>query len=157
MFDRENPGFDAISWGTRRSRARTRSRLGMQTVIPTGSKRSMRNHTATRTLSPISSAVRLTCSRRGAFGLIATNTIGQGDTRRTGLRWICNHGGMIFAATRRKKWPGQAAVIVSVVHVHKGRHTGPYRLDEREVPLITAYLFHAGGHDESDVLRVNAR
>ena len=45
----------------------------------------------------------------GAFGLIATNTIGQGDTRSTGLRWICNHGGTIYAATRRKKWPGQAA------------------------------------------------
>src|SRR5439155_12349098 len=28
---------------------------------------------------------------QGAFGLIATNTIGQGDTRSTGLRWICTH------------------------------------------------------------------
>ena len=35
----------------------------------------------------------------GCFGLIATNTIGQGDTRSTGLRWICTHGGTIFAAT----------------------------------------------------------
>ena len=31
----------------------------------------------------------------GCFGLIATNTIGQGDTRSTGLRWICTHGGTI--------------------------------------------------------------
>ena len=38
----------------------------------------------------------------GAFGLIATNTIGQGDTRSTGLRWICMHGGTIYEATRRK-------------------------------------------------------
>ncbi len=59
---------------------------------------------------------------QGAFGLIATNTIGQGDTRSTGLRWICKHGGVIYAATRRKKWPGQAAVIVSVVYV--GRLVG---------------------------------
>ena len=58
----------------------------------------------------------------GAFGLIATNTIGQGDTRSTGLRWICNHGGVIYVAIRRKKWPGQAAVIVSIVHV--GRPVG---------------------------------
>ena len=28
---------------------------------------------------------------RGCFVLIATNTIGQGDTRSTGLRWICMH------------------------------------------------------------------
>ena len=53
----------------------------------------------------------------GTFGLIATNTIAQGDTRSTGLRWICTHGGTIYAARRRTKWPGQAAVVVSVVHV----------------------------------------
>ena len=35
----------------------------------------------------------------GCFGLIATNTIGQGDTRSTGLRWICTHGGTIFCCT----------------------------------------------------------
>ena len=32
--------------------------------------------------------------KQSAFGLIATNTIGQGDTRFTGLRWICTHGGI---------------------------------------------------------------
>lgn len=42
----------------------------------------------------------------GAFGLLATNTIAQGDTRSTGLRWICKHGGVIYDATRRYKWPG---------------------------------------------------
>jgi hypothetical protein len=48
----------------------------------------------------------------GTFGLIATNTIAQGDTRSTGLRWICSHGGTIYAARRRYRWPGQAAVVV---------------------------------------------
>ena len=36
----------------------------------------------------------------GCFGLIATNTIGQGDTRSTGLRWICKHGGTIYRARK---------------------------------------------------------
>src|SRR5205085_6606371 len=53
----------------------------------------------------------------GCFGLIATNTIGQGDTRSTGLRWICKHGGTIYRARKRYKWPGQAAVVVSAVNV----------------------------------------
>ncbi len=57
----------------------------------------------------------------GTFGLIATNTIAQGDTRSTGLRWICTNGGTIYAARKRVKWPAPgAAVIVSVVHVAKG-------------------------------------
>ena len=67
----------------------------------------------------------------GCFGLIATNTIGQGDTRSTGLRWICGNGGIIYRARKRYKWPGQAAVVVSVVHVHKGAFEGPYHLDGR--------------------------
>ena len=92
----------------------------------------------------------------GTFGLIATNTIGQGDTRQTGLRWICTHGGTIYAARKRVKWPGEAAVVVSVVHVYKGRLTPPFDLDGRQVPLITAYLFHAGGDETPAVLKANA-
>jgi len=92
---------------------------------------------------------------QGAFGLIATNTIGQGDTRSTGLRWICKHDGTLYEATRRKKWPGLAAVVISVVHAHKGPLAGLYRLDGRPVPVITAYLFHAGGHDDPARLKAN--
>lgn len=92
----------------------------------------------------------------GAFGLIATNTIGQGDTRHTGLRWICTHGGTIYAAIKRLKWPGVAAVVVSVVHVAKGQAAGPFELDGCPVPGISAYLFHAGGHESPTPLSANA-
>lgn len=92
----------------------------------------------------------------GAFGLIATNTIGQGDTRSTGLRWICSRGGDIFAARKRVKWPGMAAVVVSVVHVFKGRFAGAKHLDDREVERITAFLFHRGDHDDPARLATNA-
>ena len=92
---------------------------------------------------------------RGCFGLIATNTIGQGDTRSTGLRWICTNGGTIYAARKRLKWPGQAAVVVSVVNVCRGAMSAPFVLDDREVPIITAYLFHAGWHDDPKKLQEN--
>lgn len=92
----------------------------------------------------------------GSFGLIATNTIAQGDTRGTGLRWIRHHDGTIFAARKRIKWPGQAAVVVSVVHVHKGSLKGPFDLDGRQVDLITAFLFHAGSDDDPQRLPENA-
>lgn len=59
--------------------------------------------------------------RGGTMGLIATNTIAQGDTRQSGLRFICNHGGIIYNAKRRYKWPGLAAVVVSVVHIFKAK------------------------------------
>jgi Eco57I restriction-modification methylase/MmeI, target recognition domain/MmeI, N-terminal domain len=91
----------------------------------------------------------------GTFGLIATNTIAQGDTRSTGLRWICTNDGTIYVAHKRFKWPGMAAVVVSVVHVARGQVEGPFELDSRKVPIITAFLFHAGGHEDPEKLKAN--
>ena len=92
----------------------------------------------------------------GAFGLISTNTIAQGDTRSTGLRWICENGGEIYRAKRRFKWPGLAAVVVSVLHVWKGRFAGAKHLDDDPVERITAFLFHRGGHTDPARLKANA-
>ena len=92
----------------------------------------------------------------GTLGLIATNTIGQGDTRFSGLRWICKHGGTIYDARRRIQWPGEAAVVVSVIHIAKGDYTGPRRIDALEVDTISAFLFHSGGHDDPEQLAANA-
>ena len=93
--------------------------------------------------------------REGALGLIATNTVAQGDTRSGGLRFVCSHGGTIYCARRRYRWPGQAAVVVSVVHIAKGTVDGPLLLDLKNVARITAYLFHSGGHDDPAVLQTN--
>ncbi len=92
----------------------------------------------------------------GTFGLIATKTIAQGDTRSTGLRWICTHGGEIFAARKRYKWPGLAAVVVSLVHVSRGSLGRQKTLDGRAVDTITAFLFHRGGHNDPAALASNA-
>jgi hypothetical protein len=91
----------------------------------------------------------------GVFGLIATNTIAQGDTRRGGLAWLGTHGGEIVNAHRRVKWPGSAAVIVSVVVVTRG-DTGTRRfIDGRPVDFISAFLSHRGTHDDPARLQSN--
>ena len=81
--------------------------------------------------------------RPGAcLGLIATNTVRQGDTRETGLRWLMEHGGTVLRATRRLAWPGEAAVAVSVVHVMRGPlppGVSPV-LDGRQARRVSAYL-----------------
>ena len=92
----------------------------------------------------------------GALGLIATNTIAQGDTRSSGLRRICEHGGEIYRATRRVKWPGEAAVVVSVLHIARGGYAGGKVLDGANVGTITAFLFHQGGHADPARLAANA-
>ena len=85
---------------------------------------------------------------RGTFGLIATNTIAQGDTRSTGLKYICNNGGTIYDAETRKEWPGLAAVIISVVHVCKSEVFRPRQLDGRRVDKITAFLSYRGSNED---------
>lgn len=92
----------------------------------------------------------------GCLGLIATNTIAQGDTRASGLTWIVTNSGTIFSATKRLKWPGQAAVVVSVVHIIKGDCSHARTLDGRKVEQITSFLFHAGGNEDPLPLAANA-
>lgn len=53
-------------------------------------------------------------------GLVATNSISQGDSRKTALDYIVNNNGVIYRASRSIKWPGRAAVVVSVVHFSQG-------------------------------------
>jgi hypothetical protein len=89
------------------------------------------------------------------LGLIATNTIAQGDTRSAGLLPIRRNGGIIFNAIKRHRWRGQAAVVVSVVHVIKGSWEGNAVLDGVPVPRITAYLFDKGIDDDPVVLAAN--
>jgi hypothetical protein len=78
----------------------------------------------------------------GCLGLIATKTIAQGDTRAAGLSYICTHEGKIYFARRRVRWPGPAAVTVSVVHIGKGI-TLPCLLNDRPVDRISAFLLNA--------------
>jgi hypothetical protein len=54
------------------------------------------------------------------LGLIATNTIAQGDTRTTGLQWLTQNEWRIYDAVSSMPWPGTAAVTVSVVHALHG-------------------------------------
>ncbi len=84
---------------------------------------------------------------KGTLGLIATKTIAEGETRQGGLMWIRMNNGVIYEAMKRLAWPGQAAVIVSVVYIAKGTKRLHGFINGRKANEITSYLFHAGGDD----------
>jgi N-6 DNA Methylase len=84
----------------------------------------------------------------GAFGLIATNTISQGATREAGIRLILRDGGSISRAISRLRWPGAAAVVVSVVHIVKGSPIRKPILNGKPAERISTYLV-SGSYDES--------
>ena len=91
----------------------------------------------------------------GCLGLVATNTIGQGDTRQSGLRAVIAAGGSILRAVRRLPWPGEAAVVVSIVHVLRGIARSPV-LDGRQARRISAYLVEGDLDDSPAPLAANA-
>jgi len=146
VFERENPAFDAIVGnppflgGTRISAAHSKPYIDAlrQATPAAGDKADLVAYFFRRAFSLL--------RKDGALGLVATNTITQGDTRESGLEWICENGGEIFAATTRTPWPGLAAVTISVVHIIRGEWNRARILDGREVNRITAFLFHRGEH-----------
>lgn len=150
VFARDNPGFDAFVGNppfAGKNTVAAGNRAGYGAWLQTLHEGSHGNadlvaHFFRRAFSLL--------REDGVFGLIATNTIAQGDTRESGLRAILQGGGAVIAAKRRLRWPGEAAVVVSVVHVLKGAPVQGQRpmLDGESVERISAYLVQ-GHYDRS--------
>jgi hypothetical protein len=155
VFERENPEFDTIVGNPPFSGRTTTATANVNGYLTWLQHAHVESHGNADLVAHFFRRAFNIVRNDGAFGLIATNTIGQGDTRATGLRWICQHGGEIFATRKRVKWPGLAAVVVSVLHVMKGAFPGRRRLDDHDVETITAFLFHRGGHDDPARLAAN--
>ena len=76
----------------------------------------------------------------GTLGLLATNTISQGDTRDVSLRTLTGSAWTIFRAVRSTPWPNQANLEIAKVWMCDGRWTGVFTLDGREVISISDSL-----------------
>jgi hypothetical protein len=76
----------------------------------------------------------------GGFGLIATNTIAQGDTREVGLDQLVADKCVITRATSSRKWPGTASLEVAYVWLRQGNWQGEFILDTKVVSGITSLL-----------------
>jgi hypothetical protein len=156
VFDRENPGFDTIVGNPPFGGKNTVGAGNVDHYQDWLKELHAESHGNADLVAHFYRRAFDLIRERGTFGLIATNTIAQGDTRASGLRWIRHHGGEIYSARRRIKWPGMAAVVVSVLHIMKGPFPGTKYLDGREVPTITAFLFHRAGDDDPARLAANA-
>ncbi len=96
-------------------------------------------------------------SSGGAAGLLATNTIRQGDTRRAALNYITSNDGQIYRVRKRYPWPGVASVIVSVVHFLKSKTPGVDKLflDGKRVDAISSFLLPNDNNDDPHRLFAN--
>lgn len=77
---------------------------------------------------------------KGGFGLLATNTIAQGDTREVGLDQLVADGCSIPRAVPSRKWPGTANLEVAHIWLSKNSWKSKFVLDEKLVSGITPFL-----------------
>ncbi len=79
----------------------------------------------------------------GTVGMLATNTIGQGDTRATGLHPLLASGLQLYAVTQAITWPVAGTnVSVTLIHLAKGaaKQHVTCTLDGRPVTEINSWL-----------------
>lgn len=81
----------------------------------------------------------------GCFGLVATNTIAQGDTREVGLDQLTDQGkNIIYRAIPSTPWPGEASLEVAYVWIHRGiGWEGNLILNDQKATGITSFLVPA--------------
>ena len=79
----------------------------------------------------------------GFAALITTNTISQGDTRKGALQQIIDENGTINYAVPSMRWPGKAAVQVSLISLCKGQVAASF-IGSRRVDSINSYLDDIG-------------
>ncbi|MEO8287129.1 MAG: DNA methyltransferase [Chloroflexota bacterium] len=74
------------------------------------------------------------------IGLIATNTIAQGDTREAGLDQLVSRRWVIYRAIPSREWPGGANLAVAHIWMHHGTWSSIRRLEDLDVIGITSEL-----------------
>jgi hypothetical protein len=80
----------------------------------------------------------------GSFGLLATNTISQGDTRSSGLERLEQSGCTIIRAVQSRPWPGAANLEIAHVWGRRGPWGGACFLDDTPSDGITSFLAQRG-------------
>ncbi|HIU17831.1 MAG TPA: hypothetical protein IAB01_05185 [Candidatus Avidesulfovibrio excrementigallinarum] len=160
VFSRENPGFDALVGnppflGSQRMREALGNAYREYLVeVLAGGRRGKSDLVAYF----FRRAAQLTRAG-GDFGLIATNTLAQGDTREAGLLPLEQAGYRIRAAWPDTPWEGNATVCTSQIIIRTPDaqpYNGPILLNGTPVNAVSSFL-KAGEEDwEARPLRENA-
>lgn len=156
VFGRDNPGFDLIVGNPPFAGKNTISKGNRAGYGQWLQWRHNKTHGNADLVAHFFRRAEGLLRKGGGFGLIASNTIAQGDTRESGLRQMIAHDTVLYRAVRRLKWPGEAAVVVSVVHgVKRPERVPPLRIDGRKVNRISAFLVNGKNDDSPMPLAAN--
>ncbi|HET9899324.1 MAG TPA: hypothetical protein VFQ44_30735 [Streptosporangiaceae bacterium] len=82
----------------------------------------------------------MSVARRGRIGIIATNTIAQGDSREVGPDQAVDMGWVVYRADKSQPWPGAASLEVSLLWTGHPGNAEVCVLDGHRVESITPAL-----------------
>jgi len=80
----------------------------------------------------------------GTIGMLATNTLSQGETRQVCLGGLVSNGYSIYRAIKSSEWPGKANLAVSIIWLFHGQWRGDISLDGKVTGGITPALSAQG-------------
>lgn len=89
------------------------------------------------------------------FGMISTNSIGQGDTRAVGLGYLEDQGFSFYRAISTFEWPGSAGVSTALVWVFKGVWGNVRNLNNQNSHYISSFLLDEITNDAPFALAEN--
>ena len=156
VFRRVNPGFDAIIGnppflGGRKMRGVLGNEY-LKRLKAEWSHASLNADLCSFFLLRASTLVR----KEGQIGFLASNTIAQGDTAKTGLVFLTERSNFtIRQAVPSFHWPGQATVVASWVVLQNGPWNDEKRLNNRSVRRISPILDEGGNWGTSRRLPEN--
>jgi SAM-dependent methyltransferase len=90
----------------------------------------------------------------GRVGLVATNSISQGKSRKVSLDYINENNGYIHEAISTQEWSGEAAVHVSIINWCKIKPDA-YFLDHKPVNFINSSLTSLTDVTQAKTLKAN--
>ena len=90
------------------------------------------------------------------FGLVTTKSITEGDNKKSGLGWLLEHTYLtIYNATKLMQWPGEADLLVSVIHSWIDNWSGKRILNGQVAKFINESLDDYSDNDISFTLQSN--
>ncbi|MCK6530348.1 N-6 DNA methylase [Myxococcota bacterium] len=155
VFDRKEPGFDAVVGNP--------PFAGKNTILAANGDRYIEvlkalhphAHGNSDLVAHFFLRARGILRPGGCFGLVATNTINQGDTRATGLQHLVENGVALYDVRPDEPWPvAGAAVVVTTVGGCVGPWAGVKRIGGAVVRDINSALTDGG--EDADPVRLEA-
>jgi hypothetical protein len=140
IFDRANPGFDAVVGNPPFAHKNEIIAVGGPTYMPYLQFQFLGIHGYSDLCVYFIRRTDALTRRNGCWTLICTKTVTEGKSRSSGLGYVIEVGSTIITAQTDIQWPGVASLVVCAPTVFRGEWSGEVSLNGVRVSRVSAAL-----------------